>query len=473
MTLLTLILLRAGTHAGTTALVLGLALLIALATLRNSGSAVILWLAASVLSLGLDQKGTLSLDRLAFVALVAVWFAEIISGKRHLPHFGAVEGMMILYIAMEIGSALAPHEFPSAAPDGRTISLVQLIQTSALVPFTLFVIARSALGTGLAVRRFLWFLIGFATYLSLVGIAQFNGLEALVWPKFILRSTWHNRAAGIFDQPIVSGLVIAIGLGAAVLVASQRGERLRWVAAACAVTMGPGIYYTHSRAPLLAAVVVVVGGLVFARGFRTGFLIITTAAVLIVAANWSTVTSSDRTKGGIASSSELDDRLNTIATSQWAIAQKPIFGWGLGRFSLVNTVHHQQWGNIDWRRGYTITSHETEFGIATELGLVGLGIWLGLLAALAARVGRAWRALPRSGLTGRAFGTVFFLAMAAWLASGTTFELRFFQIVNGMIFIWGGTVVALADRATAEKHLAAGRSSLFPADRRSGTDGGL
>ena len=464
LTLLALVFLRAGAAAGTTSLLLGVALLIALAALRDSGSALILWLAASVLSLGLNQQGTLSLDRLAFVALVAVWFAQVVSGTRHLPHLGAVEAMMFLYVAIEIGSALAPHELAAASADGQRVSLVQLIQTSAIVPFTLYLIARSALGTGLAVRRFLWFLIGFATYLSLTNIAQFNGLKSLVWPKFILTSTWRNRAPGIFDQPIVSGLVIAIGLGAAVLLASQRSERMRWVAAGCAVTMGPGIYYTHSRAPLLAAAIIVLGGLVFARGFRTGFLIITMTATLLVAANWSTVTSSDRSKGGISSSSEIDDRLNSIATAQWAIERKPIFGWGLGRFAQVNTVHHQQWGHLDWRRGYGITSHETQFGIAAELGLVGLAAWLGLLLAVVVRVGRAWRALPRGGLSGRAFGTVFFLVITAWFASGTTFELRFFQIVNGIIFIWAGIVVGLADRATQSTASFGSSGTRFPAD---------
>jgi O-antigen ligase len=466
LALLALVFLRAGTDAGKTGLILGVGLLIAMAGLRDSGTAIILWLAASVLSLALNQQGTLSLDRLAFVALVGVWFAEIVSGKRHLPHLGAVEGMMFLYIAIEIGSALAPHEFPAAAPDGRTISLIQFIQTSALVPFTLYVIARSAFGSAQMVRRFLWFLIGFSTYLSLTNIAQFTGLTVLVWPKFILNSTWRNRAPGIFDQPIVTGLMIAIGLGAAVFLASQRGERLRWLAAACAATMGPGIYYTHSRAPLLAAVIIVVGGLTFARGFRTGFAILVLVASLLVAANWSTFTSSDRSKGGISSSSEIDDRLNTIATSQWAIERKPIFGWGLGRFALVNTVHHQQWGHIDWRRGYTIVSHETEFGIATELGLAGLGTWLGGLLALIVRVGRSWRALPRSGLTGRGFGTMFFLSMAAWMGSGTTFDLRFFQIINAVIFMWAGTVVALADHDADSTRSVTGQPTRFPMTRR-------
>ena len=174
------------------------------------------------------------------------------------------------------------------------------------------------------------------------------------------------------------------------------------------------------------------------------------------AANWSTVTSSDRTKGGISSSSELDDRLNSIATAQWAIARKPIFGWGIGRFSQLNTVHHQQWGHTDWRRGYGITSHETQHGIAAELGFVGLAAWLGLLLAVVLRVGKAWRVLPRSGIAGRGLGTVFYLSLAAWLASSTTFEIRFFQILNAIIFIWAGMVIALADRAVAE------RGPLFP-----------
>ena len=67
------------------------------------------------------------------------------------------------------------------------------------------------------------------------------------------------------------------------------------------------------------------------------------------------------------------DRLNSIQTAFWAFAQKPIEGWGIARFQVVNTYHHQQWSaDIPWIGGYGIVSHENELGILAELGVIGL-----------------------------------------------------------------------------------------------------
>ena len=60
---------------------------------------------------------------------------------------------------------------------------------------------------------------------------------------------------------------------------------------------------------------------------------------------------------------EENDRLNADQTALWAFDRKPVAGWGIGRFQIVNTYHHQQWApDVPWTRGYGIVAHETRTG---------------------------------------------------------------------------------------------------------------
>ena len=143
-------------------------------------------------------------------------------------------------------------------------------------------------------------------------------------------------------------------------------------------------------------------GVVLAKRSRTAFGIAIGLVTATILANWSVFVSSDRAAGGVASAQEVDDRLNTIQTALWAVAQKPIVGWGIGRFPAVNTYDHQQWSaDIPWDRGYGIVSHGTELGVLAELGIVGLVFWVGVLALIAFRFRDGYRRLADDELSGR------------------------------------------------------------------------
>jgi len=117
------------------------------------------------------------------------------------------------------------------------------------------------------------------------------------------------------------------------------------------------VYLTHTRAVWLALVLVVVLGLLLARGWRTGFAITADDTLLAVVVNWTTFTSSDREAGGVTSTNELYERLNLIATSLWAIGEKPLAGWDVGRFAAVNTYHHDRWSPSILGTGGSVSPH--------------------------------------------------------------------------------------------------------------------
>ncbi len=228
--------------------------------------------------------------------------------------------------------------------------------------------------------------------------------------------TWVGRAVGVFNQPVVNGMLLALGFAVAMLLMSRHSQEpawRRWLAFVIAVACGYGLYLTHTRAAWLSGAVVLIIGALLAKGYRKGFIAALGITATIIAINWSVFTSSDREAGGVASVSEVDDRLNTAQTALWAAAQKPLAGWGIGRFPIVNTYHHQQWSpETPWIRGYAIVSHTNELGILAELGAIGLTLWICVLALVAYRLWDAYRTLPDDDLCGKPLAVTAIMAFA-------------------------------------------------------------
>lgn len=438
-------------NVGLAVLALAIAMALVLAGLGNPITAVTLLLVSSFFRLALPEAG-LPVEPwvLAFGGVVGAGAIAIARRVHHLPQLGAVEAAMVLYLAWNIGSALAPHSLPATLPTtGEAFDVWRFLVTGTLLPFVLYVVGRFVFDRPPAVRRLLWIILALAGYSTAVSLLQFHGPAALVWPRYIVSApNWEGRAVGVFNQPVVNGLILVFGFVIALYIASQRDEPQwrRGCAAVLAVASVYAIYLTHTRAIWLAFAVVLVAGSIWAREFRVGFAALLVATVLAVGMNWSTFTSTDRGAGGVGSTDEVHDRLNMAATAIWAIEEKPVAGWGIGRFTVVNTYHHKQWSpEIQWERGYGFPAHHNELGIAAELGLVGVALWLGVLALVLCRLIRAARTLPAGGMCGRGLAIVALLAWGCWVLTASTVDMRFFEFPNALVWLLAGAVVGAAD----------------------------
>lgn len=405
--------------------------------------------------LGLEEIGPVNPFVIAYagmLASVAVW---LLRDRANRIRLGAVEWAMIAYVLWNVFSMLYPHELDATVPLlGDPFSVPRFILTGTVIPFTTFVVGRFVIRSQSSIRVLLWSVVVLGAYSTFVSIAQFYGPKGLVWPRYIIdEPSWPERAVGVFNQPVVNGLVLVVAFTIALLFLAERPFRF-WRSALLFAFAGASafaLYLTHTRAAYLSFAVVLVVGALFARGFRTGFVVSIVAAVVGVAANWSTFTSDDRSAGGVGSVSELEDRLNGIATSLWAFEQKPILGWGIGRFTALNTYHHKQWSpEVPWDRGHGIASHFNELGILAELGIVGLALWLAVLGTIAVALVRAYRRLPDDGLCGRRLALISMMAFGCLIVTGFTVELRFFDYPNAMILLIAGMVIGCSDRFGTE-----------------------
>ena len=421
--------------------------------LRRPELAMLYLLAAMFLRLALPRviADPFLLAFAGLLAAVGLWLS-VHPGR--LPRLGWLEGAMALYLLWNIYSMFAPHTYGAVYPlSGDTLSVYRFILTGTAIPFACYLIGRTVYRSEMAVRVLLWAVIGFGAYSALVSIGQFYA-PSLVWPRYIVDAPlWPGRANGVFNQPVVNGLALIAGFVAALIIAQVCRITPRWAktgAVVGAVAMAFGVYLTHTRAIWLCFLVALIAGAVLGKRVRTGFLISLGVIVVAIAANWSTFTSSDRERGGVGSVNEIDDRLNSAATSFWAIQHHPITGWGIGRFTAVNSLHHQQWSpDVPWIRGLGISSHFNELGIMVELGAIGIVLWLAVLVLLIVRLVRAIKTLPDDGLCGRNLGLLAAMLLGTLIVSGLTVDLRFFDFPNALVYLLAGIAVGWSERAPA------------------------
>lgn len=390
----------------------------------------------------------------AFAVLIAATLLWMYRTSTRPRGTGAVEWAMAGYLLWNLYSMLSPHKYPAVdvLGGGEPLPVARFIVIGTLLPFVFYCVGRYTVDRPAAVRALLWFILAFGAYSAAVSIMPAVGLSDFVWPRYIVvndMSGWAGRALGIFVQPVVNGMVLTLGFAVAMFVASRRSEpawrrRMAFiVAAAC----GWGIYLTHTRAAWLSAAVVLVIGALLAKRHRGGFIAVLSLVAVGVVANWSTFTSSDREAGGVASASEVEDRLNSIQTSLWAFAREPLEGWGIMRFQTLNTYHHQQWSpDTPWIRGLGEVSHENELGILAELGLIGFVGWVCVLVLIAHRLWKAYLALPSDDLCGQPLAVIAIMGFATLVCTGFTVDLRFFDFPTAVIFLLAGMTVGQWER---------------------------
>jgi len=313
--------------------------------------------------------------------------------------------------------------------------------------------------------------VGMSAYSAWVSIVQFHGPKSLVWPSYIVDSpNWAGRANGVFNQPVVNGMILDIGFVACLFLASRPGTRrsVQLLLHAIAAASAYSVYLTHTRVALLALVVAVGLGIVFAAGWRRGFVASGALGLVAVAANASSVFSSNRFAGGVGSSDEVYDRLNIIATALRALSEHPFVGLGIARFQVYNTYHHVAWSqDVAWNRGYGLISHENEVGIAAELGIPGVLFWVAVLVTILWLLWRAMRELPRDTVLGAPLALVGAIAMVTMVVNGVTVELRILDFATLLPFLYAGMVVGQLERHRAK------RAGLRPGVPGGGLPGGM
>jgi O-antigen ligase len=294
-----------------------------------------------------------------------------------------------------------------------------LLDRFSLVGFVLFFVAPLAYRDERDRRVLLGTLVALGGYLGITALLETTGPEALIVPDYITDpavGTHEDRARGPFAEAGANGFMLfGCGVAAVVAALTWRSPRARRAAGAVVLLCALGVLLTVTRAAWLGCVAGTLAALLAARETRR-FLVPVVLAGAVGALLAFAVIPGLQSRADERANDQypLWDRRNSNAAALRMLAEKPVLGYGWGRYATDSAEFYRQ--TQDYPLTFVTNLHNVYLSNAVELGLLGTMLWLAVVIAVA--LGAILRRGPPSMRPWK-FGFVAVLVCYAVLAAST------------------------------------------------------
>jgi putative inorganic carbon (HCO3(-)) transporter len=336
----------------------------------------------------LGIPGVLAPDRLLIaVTIVLVVLRAAIGRGEPLPRVRPVHFALALATLWVVCSALVSHTLFQRAP------LLKIVEAYGIFPFLIFYLAPVIYTTRRKRQMLLTALVVLGAYLGLTVIFELAGVNALVWPKYILDPSYglqYGQGRGPFADAVANGMGLYVCALAACVAGSGWRGRARVAAGVVAGLCLVGTLLTLERSVWTGvAAGTIITLLTFARLRRFAVPVLLTAAVAVGLALVVIPGLPAKLSTRASDQESVWDRENLTVAALKMIEARPLTGFGWSRFQATSAPYFQQSPN------YPLTAtdvdiHNFFLTYAVETGLIGLLLWLvallmGGFGALAAR----------------------------------------------------------------------------------------
>ena len=293
------------------------------------------------------------------------------------------------------------------------------------VPFALlFAVLRDIDWSARLLRAGLGVLIALALAFVAVGFVEYATRRLLLNPKVIAANELETyfRVNSLFFDPNIYGRFLAlVMLGLAAVLLWERRPRTAALAAAALAVLWGGLLLTLSQSSFVA----LLAGLFVLAALRYPFAKVAPSIVAMVALGLVLVLAFPAAlRLDLGNAESLDDatsgRYELMRGGVELAADRPLWGWGSGSFA--DEYLQQGFGE---RPDAVSASHTIPLTVAAEQGLIGLAVYLALLAAALSRLLRharddPWRAFVAAGFVAVVVHTFMY---AAFLEDPVTWTL--------------------------------------------------
>jgi len=336
-----------------------------------------------------DMGSPIALDRLLIAsAIVSTLVRERLRSPDAL-RTRPIDWLLALVAIYAVGSALIADTFQF-----ESVRFALLDRLSVL-GFVLFFVAPKVYREARARQILLGTLVALGGYIGLTAVFEEIGPEALVVPGYITDPTvgiHHDRARGPFAEAAANGLVLYACVVASVMAAvTWRDPRWKKVAVFVAGLCALGILLTVTRAAWIAggaATLITILSIRETRRFAIPAVAVVGAGVLLAFA----VVPGLQGKAEERASEDRPvwDRRNATSAALRMLQERPLLGYGWGRFPVESRDFYRQ--SLDYPLTRQRDLHNVYLANAVELGLIGGLLWL--VAVLVAVVGSILRRGP-------------------------------------------------------------------------------
>jgi N-acetylglucosaminyldiphosphoundecaprenol N-acetyl-beta-D-mannosaminyltransferase len=392
----------------------------------------------------------LTIDRVLLLALMAAFAVHWLAGRVTLVRPAKSDWLLVALIAiLAVSAALSGQpEFS----DDVSSKWGRLVATF-ILPAVLYGIARYA---RIDRREWSWALVGMAllgTYLAVTACLEITGRWSLVFPRYISdpeAGIHFGRARGPELNAASLGIVLTACFWCAWTLLRQAGRRWQQLVLVIALPlMALSIMFTNTRSTWLGLAVsgIVVAALEIPRRWRLPAL--TAAALgglLFAAASWERIVGLEREGTAAEAHHSVDQRMSFAYVSWQMFRDHPMFGVGFGRFydqKLPYLSDRSQDFELESLRG--LNHHNTLLSILTETGLVGLALFVAVLAIWTTC---AWQIVrhPDSPRWVRAQGVLMLALLANYMCSAMFHDLTLLPSQQAMLFLFAGMTVGLREQ---------------------------
>ena len=400
----------------------------------------------------------LTVDRIALAGLVVLFIVGLMAGVIRFRWPGRLGWVLVMLVAWcALSAQVAGWTLPFTEIAGSNISPpFYPFFAGLLFPAIVFLMAVSVVRRENQIHTVLAFFALFGIYLTVVGLAQWFKIDALVWPKYILDETLGihaERVRGPFLNAPDMGLALLICLFATWLLAIRSSIGWRIVLVLVSLPMTLATYLTLTRSIWLALVLcafLAVWVWSPARATRWALTcLLVVGLAMFVFLRWSNLTSSQREQGGVAEPEPVISRIEAAQISLELAAQNPLLGAGLGRFMVkaLDSAHMRTIGQPGFAYSIGMVEHNNFLSMLAETGVPGAAAYIGLLLGLLAVSIRLYRMIPptATGLLDRRFVGFYWIVWLAFFVDSMFRLTTSSPLPNSLFLLLGAVIVAYYD----------------------------
>ena len=378
----------------------------------------------------------LTIDRGLWGLLILAFVICVLHGRERIHQWDRTDLIVLTFLGIVASSTFThDYSFKENLPLSRLLFFY-------LIPIGLYFLVKHAKLEFKHLDWISWSLISLGIYLSLIGIAEWRGWNALVFPRYISDPgflEFLGRARGPLLNPIINGLLISTSWFCLLMRWPQAGKLTRSLTILTAPLFAVAVYATLTRSVWLGLAFAFFLSLWIVYSYRV-------RGVLVMA----TVLAGIGYFGGLgdAAKSFKRDKTVTVAQMEQSAQLRPIFaevavrmfrdrplwGCGFGQYT-ISKVPYLDSADTERQLAKAIPymQHNTALSFLTETGLVGT-IWLLLLYGNFCWIGwRLWK-VTDYGWSVRSYGLLLLAVMTMFIANGLFHDVTIIPMSNTLMF---------------------------------------
>ncbi|HEX4000461.1 MAG TPA: FkbM family methyltransferase [Pirellulales bacterium] len=407
----------------------------------------------------------LTIDRLVIVLLAGVYVAQRALGRTDPKPLAFADKLLLIFLTVLTVSCFT-HRWRDLPP--TEVSPLWRLMVGYWFPALIYWVVRQSrlgarqIGTAHGMLAF------FGLYLAATGLLEAAHQWAFVFPRYIADPTvglHYGRARGPMVQAVSYGLCLGITMLAG-FVWRYRWNRIGQLFWFAVVPLQlTAIYFSYTRSIWIGTSLAIFVFLwLTLRGVWRTAIVGGLAAIMLLAAvmNLDKLTDLQR-EGSATEAADSATMRESFAYVSWQMFwDRPIWGCGFGHFydeKLPYLSDRRTPLKLEEIRDYV--HHNTYLSLLTETGLIGLSLFL---AVLACWIRLGWR-LARDGLPPwvRAHGILLLAALATYCTQMMFHEVSYTSIDNSIVFLLAGLASGLAPVAAGKRQISTQRESLASA----------